>query len=107
MNKVFILEPYLNYDICCIIQNIMLRQIFKIDVLTELKYKWELQWKIQFENYEYRFLSKYLQNRFLLDKCYEHDMYLPYTRTYHIIYNDFFNIVKSQNINYKSYYYNI
>ena len=102
----FILEPYLNYDICYKIENINYRWIFKNEIFKELFKWWDKYWYRKFQNYEYRFLSKYLQNKFREDKYYNHDMYLPYTKPYHRIYNDFFHIIRCQKINYKPYYTN-
>jgi hypothetical protein len=103
----FILKPYLNFDICCKIENINYRYIFKNHIFKELLYYWNTYWKIKFQNYEYRFLSKYLQNKFRIEKIYEHDLYLRYTKPYHVIYDHYFDLVKNQQINYKPYYHNI
>ena len=102
-----LLESYLNYDICCKIENIVYKRIFKNHILKELKLQWEQYWKMKFQNYEYKFISKYLQPKFRTDKYFNHDMYLPYTKSYHKIYNDYFNIIRSQGVKYKPYYHNL
>ena len=99
----FILLPYLNNDICLKIENINYKYIYENIILKELIIKWILYWKEKYRNYEYRFL--YFEKRFR--NCYYyhyHNMYLYTIEPYHMIYNDFFDIIKCQKVKYIKYY---
>lgn len=104
LSNSFILLPYLNQDICLIIENINYKYLYKNTILKELLIKWTLYWKEKFRNYEYRFLYKYFENRFRNSNYYEHDMYLYTIIPYHTIYNDHFNMIRCQRTEYIKYY---
>ncbi len=102
LSNSFILLPYLNEDICLKIENICLKSHFKV-VLSQLEFKWIIYWKEKYRNYECKFI--HFQKKFKY--CYYyyyHNMYLRRIEPYHIIYNDFFNITKSQKIEYIKFY---
>ena len=95
-------------DICLMIEEINNKRIFKL-ILTELETKFQYYWREKFRNYENKFFSGHL-----LDKFKSSEKYFTYAKhgktdkisSYYVLYLDHFNIIKFQNKLYRDFYFN-